>query len=73
MSKDLPYIVPSPQPQAEEVFAVHQTSQEFYQEVQIRLQFKQHCEWYHKMAAQNRRDLAKMRGEINIISWFCPR
>jgi len=73
MSKDLPYIVPSPQPEAEEVFAVHQTSQEFYQEVNVRLEFKQHCEWYQKTATQNRRDLGKMRRELNIMSWFCRR
>jgi hypothetical protein len=73
MSKELPYIVPSPQPQAEEVFAVHQTSHEFYQEVNVRLEFKQHCEWYQKTANQNRRDLGKMRRELNIMSWFCRR
>jgi hypothetical protein len=73
MSKELPYIVPSPQPEAEEVFGVHQTAQEFYQEVNTRSEFKQHCEWYNTTAAQNRRDLAKMRGELNIMAWFCRR
>ncbi|MFM7362951.1 MAG: hypothetical protein ACKO11_00265 [Cuspidothrix sp.] len=71
MSKELPHIVPSLPPETEEVFAVHQTSQEFYQEVNTRLEFKEHCEWYHRTAVQNRRDLAKMRGELNIMSWFC--
>ena len=73
MSKELPYIVPSPQPETEEVFAVHQTAQEFYHEVNTRSEFKQHCQWYYITAAQNRRDLAKMRGELNIMAWFCRR
>jgi hypothetical protein len=73
MSKELPYIVPSPQSEVEEVFAVHQTSIEFYQEVQTRTEFKRYCEWYYKTAAENRRDLAKMRGELNIMGWFFRR
>ncbi|MDP5016847.1 hypothetical protein FJR11_12530 [Anabaena sp. UHCC 0187] len=73
MSQELPYIVPVPQPEVEEVFGVHQTAQKFYQEVNARSEFKQHCEWYYTTAAQNRRDLAKMRGELNIMSWFCRR
>jgi hypothetical protein len=73
MSKDLPYIVPSPQPEVEESFAVHQTSLEFYQEVRTRSELKLYCEWYHKTAAENRRELQKMRGELNIMGWFFRR
>ncbi|MEB3150402.1 MAG: hypothetical protein VKL60_15490 [Sphaerospermopsis sp.] len=70
MSKELPYIVPSPQPEVEEVFAVHQTTVEFYHEVQTRSEFKRYCEWYYTTAAENRRDLEKMRDELNIMGWF---
>ncbi len=47
MSKELPHIAPSPQPEFEEVFAVHQTVREFYHEVNTRSDFKKHCEWYY--------------------------
>ena len=73
MSKELPHIAPSPQPEFEEVFAVHQTVREFYHEVNTRSEFKKHCEWYYTTAAQNRQDLAKMRGELNIMDWFGRR
>ena len=73
MSKDLPYIVPSTQSEVEETFAVHQTSLEFYQEVRTRSEFKSYCEWYYQTAAENRRELQKMRGELNIMGWFFRR
>ncbi|MBD2293697.1 hypothetical protein H6G06_09390 [Anabaena sphaerica FACHB-251] len=71
--KELPYIVPSSQPEVEEVFAVHQTTIEFYQEVQTRSEFQTYCDWYYKTAAENRRELEKMRGELNIMGWFFRR
>ncbi|MBK1986079.1 hypothetical protein A0J48_000675 [Sphaerospermopsis aphanizomenoides BCCUSP55] len=71
--KELPYIVPSSQPETQEIFAVHQTTVEFYHEVETRSEFKRYCEWYYKTADQNRRELEKMRGEINIMGWFLRR
>jgi hypothetical protein len=73
MSKELPYIVPSNQSEVEEIFSVHQTSIEFYREVQTRSEFQLYCEWYYQTAAENRRELQKMRGEINIMGWFRRR
>ena len=73
MSKELPYIVPSTESQAEEVFAVYQTTVDFYQEVETRSEFKSYCEWYYTTAAENKKDLAKMRGELNIMGWFIRR
>lgn len=70
MYKNLPYIIPATQPEVEESFASHQTTHQFYQEVRTRLEFKQHCEWYRTTAENNRRELEKMRGELNILQWF---
>ncbi|MBW4645940.1 MAG: hypothetical protein KME23_23615 [Goleter apudmare HA4340-LM2] len=70
MSKNLPYIIPVTPPQVEETFAAHQTTHQFYQEVRTRSEFKLHCEWYAATAESNRRDLEKMRGELNILQWF---
>ncbi|MBD6615843.1 hypothetical protein FNW02_08375 [Komarekiella sp. 'clone 1'] len=73
MSQNLPYILPVPQPQAEETFATHQTTHQFYQEVKTRLEFQSYCEWYYTTAERNRQDLEKMRGELNIFQWFRRR
>jgi hypothetical protein len=70
MSKNLPYIMPSPQCDVEEGFANYQTTRQFYQEVKTRSEFQSYCEWYYTTAEQHRQDLEKMRGEINIFQWF---
>ncbi|MBD2665463.1 hypothetical protein B6N60_04399 [Richelia sinica FACHB-800] len=73
MTKNLPYILPSSQPPVEEAFATYQTTKQFYHEVETRSEFQRYCQWYHSTAAQNRRDLDKMRGELNIMGWFRRR
>jgi hypothetical protein len=73
MSKDLPLIIPAPQPEVEETFASHHTTHQFYHEVRVRAEFQQYCDWYYTTAKQNRQDLEKMRGELNIMQWFCRR
>lgn len=70
MSKYLPYIILSPQPEVEETFAAYQATRQFYEEVQTRSEFQRYCHWYRTTAAQNRQDLEKMRGEPNIFRWF---
>jgi hypothetical protein len=73
MSQNLLYILPVPQPEVEQAFATYQTTHQFYSEVQTRAEFRQHCAWYNTTAAQNRQDLEKMRGELNIFQWFRRR
>ncbi|WP_414527136.1 hypothetical protein [Nodularia chucula] len=70
MSKNLPYIMPAPQSDVEEGFANYQITQEFYREVYTRSEFENYCRWYEITAEQNRQDLEKMRGELNIFQWF---
>lgn len=70
MSKNLPHIIPSPQPEVEDTFAVYHTSSQFYQEVQARSELKRYCEWYYTTAECHRQELEKMRGELNIMRWF---
>ncbi|WP_017655496.1 hypothetical protein [Fortiea contorta] len=70
MFKNIPYILPSKPPEADETFASYQTTHQFYQEVQTRAELAIYCEWYHKTAAANRQELEKMRGELNILRWF---
>lgn len=73
MTRDLPHIIPSPQPQVEETFAVHQTTHQFYQEVRVRSEFKDYCDWYRTTAENHRQELERMRGELNIFRWFRRR
>ncbi|HEY9699723.1 MAG TPA: hypothetical protein V6D10_20855 [Trichocoleus sp.] len=73
MSEFHHHIVPIPQADVAEIFTVYQTSHAFYEEVQSRQAWEDHCAWYAELAEQHRRDLAKMQREINIISWFYGR
>lgn len=70
MSNPFHYIIPVPQPDVEEVFAVYRTTQDFYHEVEVRQAFEQHCQWYEQVAQQNRQDLQQMRREVNVMGWF---
>jgi hypothetical protein len=73
MSKELHHIIPSVQTEILEAFAAYHVTHQFYRETRSRSEFSAYCQWYHATAAQNRRDLAKMRGELNIFQWFCRR
>ncbi|MEH2062716.1 MAG: hypothetical protein V7K50_10600 [Nostoc sp.] len=73
MSKNLPYIIQYTQPQVEEAFGSYQTTHQFYHEVRSRSEFKRYCEWYYTTAEQHRRELKRMRGELNIFQWFRRR
>lgn len=71
MSDPFPqHIVPLPQVQAEELLIAHQVTFEFFEEVRFREAFEQHCQWYQQVSAQHRRELARMRHDINLFAWF---
>lgn len=65
-------IVPLP-PEAEDVFAVHEVTIEFYREVQYRDERDAYSEWYDRIAEQHRQELAAMQQDINILGWFYRR
>lgn len=56
-----------------EIFEVYYAAHQFHQEVHYREDLDRTCDWYSTIAAQNRRELEKMRGDINLFSWFCRR
>jgi hypothetical protein len=70
MNQDFREIIPLPGQAVDEIFTVHQTSHEFYREVQYREELKSYCQWYYATAEANRRELMKMQGEFNIFGWF---
>jgi hypothetical protein len=63
-------IIPTPQPEAHEMFAASHVTREFYREVQHRADFEEYCLWYRQVAEQHRRELSQMRKEINFFGWF---
>ena len=73
MSQELPIIVPSSESHVKESIAVSETTYRFYREVEVRSEFKRYCEWYSSTAQNNRQELKKMRGELNIFQWFRRR
>ena len=52
------------------IFETQILAQEFYQEVENRENFRAYCQWYRKTAQQHQEELAKMKKDVNIFSWF---
>lgn len=53
-----------------EIFEVYRATHQFYHEVQSRETHDRYCEWYAAVSDQHRRELEKMRGDVNVFSWF---
>lgn len=62
-------LLPSLQPELE-ILETYKVTQEFYQEVKYREEFEAYCQWYDETAECHRQELEKMRGDINLFSWF---
>ena len=73
MTKDLPHIIPAPQPEIEATFAAYHATRQFYSEVQARSEMKRYCEWYYTISERHRQELQQMRGDLNILAWFRRR
>lgn len=66
-------IVPMPQAEVAELFAVAQTTQQFYQEVQYREELADYYDWYQQVSAQHQQELMAMRQEVNLFGLFSGR
>jgi hypothetical protein len=53
-----------------EIFQIYRTTHQFYHEVQSREDHDRYCEWYAEVSKQHRHELKKMRGDVNVFSWF---
>jgi hypothetical protein len=53
-----------------EVFASYRVTSAFYEEVRLRQAFEEQCDQYQQLAKQHRHELAKMRGDFNLLGWF---
>lgn len=65
-------IIPLPQPKAE-ILDIHAVTQAFYQEVKLRQEHEQYCQWYEQVAAQHQQELQQMQHDINLLGWFARR
>ncbi len=66
-------MIPLPQPEAAEILLAYQITFEFHQEVRHREAFEQYCQWYYRVAEQNRRDYVAMEKEPNLFGFFCRK
>ncbi|USR91959.1 hypothetical protein NEA10_04335 [Phormidium yuhuli AB48] len=73
MSDGINRIVFLPPPSLDERIGSYHVTREFHREVQYREDFQNYCQWYRATAERNRRELEKMRGDINIFGWFSRR
>ncbi|HEY9875553.1 MAG TPA: hypothetical protein V6D12_19130 [Candidatus Obscuribacterales bacterium] len=60
-------------PPAAEIFASYQMAYEFRREAEYRQELNKYCEWYYITVQNNRQELKKMRGDINIFGWLNRR
>jgi hypothetical protein len=74
MPSSFSWLIPNPAPQPDPaVFEVQILTQQFYHEVKYREEFDHYCQWYRATATKHQQELNKMRGDINLFSWFCRR
>jgi hypothetical protein len=71
MADFLQRIIPMPQPDVAEIFRVYQATHDFYREVEQREALEEYCQWYYQVAEQHQQELEAMRGDINVLGWFC--
>ena len=69
MPNELQQIILAPQPEIED-FVVFRVASQFYREVELRENTQRYCDWYYATAKSHRQELQRMRGELNIWSWF---
>ena len=60
-------------PVQQEVLEAYEVTYEFRREVQYRQDFERYCQWYQLIAERHRQELAKLRGDVNILGWFRRR
>jgi len=70
MLQNFRWLIPKSQVDPEALVA-YELTREFHREVESREEFDRYCRWYHATAVQNRQELEKMRGDINLFGWFC--
>jgi hypothetical protein len=70
--RDHKWFTPSVQVEPE-ILEIYRTTHQFYDEVQHREALDRYCDWYYSVAEQNRRELEKMRGDINLFGWFARK
>jgi len=69
LSNNFSELLPYFQPELE-TLQTYQVTREFYQEVKYRSEFEAYCQWYYQTAELHRQELEKMRGDLNLFSWF---
>lgn len=65
------HIVPLPQPEAAEILLAYQITFDFHQEVRQRQAFENYCQWYYRVAEQNRQEYEAMKNDLNLFGFFC--
>ncbi len=56
-----------------EYLKLQQAAQDFRLEVEHRIKLEAYYQWYDQVAAENQRDLEKMRSEVYLLAWLNRR
>ncbi|MEM8505673.1 MAG: hypothetical protein AAF716_21285 [Cyanobacteria bacterium P01_D01_bin.1] len=56
--------------QASEALQLHQAAIDFQREAAHRQAFADYCEWYYKLAEQNKAEMLAMENDSNSFMWW---
>lgn len=70
MTQDLRWIAPIPPEPDHGVLEAQVLTREFYQELEHRHAFEEHCQWYYATAEKHRQELHHMQRDFNLLGWF---
>ena len=56
--------------QVSEALQVHQVAIDFQRETAHRQAFADYCEWYYKLAEQNRAEMLSMQNDAHSFMWW---
>jgi hypothetical protein len=65
------HIIPLPRTDAADILLAYQLTFDFYQEVRHREAFEHYCQWYYRVAEQNRQEDVAMKNDLNLFGFFC--
>ena len=60
-------------PEIIEYLELHQAAQAFRLELEHRAKVEAYCQWYYQVAAENQRDLVRMRSVLSLLTWLNRR
>ena len=59
--------------QLKDVLELHQAAIDFRRELEHRQAFEDYCQWYYRLAEQNRAEMRAMQNDADSFMWWLGR